>query len=465
MKKAVSASLGLFLALSPLVFSSVPALAEGTATTMTTATTATTATATNATTPTTPITYLQFSAIEQDITANNPTVLANQHLVDSTDYGYAVLNSNVNDMQNALNSLGTAITAFQTSENNLNSNLASYTAMPPNTPYLSNLTNANDNKLLAGLASNTGYLAGIYQANIQSLQANQTSLLKQLYQLESRQASLAGTLAQVNLQTTMVDKQLVWAAQSLYAGYNKIAAQQQDLNNTLGFLQEQLAAVKVQVSLGMATADAVAAVQSKISDVRFALDNLGTQATSVKGDLNMLLGQDYDTPLSVQAMPGPDTTGLESVNFDNDIDTALAASYSIQIETKIRDTKQNVANLDSTNYGNGSYEYLQAKADLDGEQVKLDDETRKFSNAFHKAYEDVRMKEEALTYEKTKRQTQWTQLNETTVKYNLGMVSELEFAAAQSAYQSELSKVQNLQNDLEMSYTKYQWMKNGLSLQ
>ncbi|MHB1651860.1 MAG: TolC family protein [Desulfitobacteriaceae bacterium] len=461
MKRLIAVTLAfLMVSLAPVLSQPAPVYADGSTGT------------TNGTGSTTinTLSVIGFNDIEKEIMARNPTVQANQHLVDSTSYGYSTLSISVSDMQTAISGLDTAITIFQNTENSL---VASPYSPTTTSSPLGSVSSAvgdvgtlfqNDNKLLGGISADTAALIGLYASNVQSFQANKSSLQHQLYQLQDQQASLAGTVDQVKLQTEMADKQLVWAAQSLYAAYNKIILQQQDLANNLNQLQKQLVAVTLQQSLGMTTDTDVSGLQNKINDLQFAYDNIAMQAASIKGDLNMLFGQDYDTPLNILTTPEPSDNLVKAVNYNNDIDSTLALSYSVRLETNSRDTKNGLVSLDQDNYGITSNQYLKAKADLDGEQLKLDDETRKFSSTFHKAYEDFQTKQKALNNEKAKLQTEFTKLNQLTLKHDLGMVSDLEYAAGQAPYQSEQIKVQNLASDLEMSYTKYQWMKQGLSL-
>lgn len=466
MKKALSATLALCLTvLSPVLASPLPAVADSSSS----ATTVTdTATGT--------LSVLDFANIEKEIMARNPVVLANQHLVDSTTYGYYAVNSNLSDLANAQSTLNAQIGPLQTTLNGLQATLAglkSGTPVAPPTPYTDithslTLPSANEGTLLGNdsalYADGLTTAATVYQTTIGNLTANRDALNKQIYQLESQQASLSGTLDQVKLQTQMANKQLVWAAQSLYSAYNKITSQQGDLKNSLALLQKQLDGVNLQVSLGLATEYDVNGVQDKIGDLQLVIDNLSTQANSVKGDLNLLLGQPYDSDLTLHTVSDPDLNAIQAINFKADSDAALAASYLVRIDTKVRDTKQNVANLNEGNYGSGSNEYLQAQADLDKEQVNLVDAARKFNSAFSKAYTDLVSKQKALTTEQAKLKNVALTAAQGQARYDAGLISGIMLNGIQTGYLSEQVKVQNLQNDLQMAYTKYQWMKAGLSL-
>ena len=428
-------------------------------------------------------TVINFIDIENQILARNPTVLVNQHLVDSTSYGYASLSNTVSDISYAISGLDTAITNFQASEKYLTYGPFAPTApplsppssprpnvggsfpnLPDNTATLPN-DNAllvNENTLLGGVKTNTNELIGLYESSIKSLQANKDSMQKQLQQLQSQQVSLAGTVDQVKLQTEMVNKQLVWTAQSMFTSYNKISLQQNDLANNLAVLQKQLTVATLQQSLGLILQTDVTGLQIKINDLQSASDNLTTQLEMVKGELNLMLGQNYDASLLIQATPSVSDSQVMAVNYDKDVNGALALSYIVRLETKARDTKKNLSDWANSYFS--YYDYQKAKADLDGEQAKLDDETRKFRSAFHKSYEDVLTKQKTLNLERVKLQLEFVKLNQLILKHDLGMVSDLEFVGGQATYQSEVIKVTNLESDLELSYTKYQWMLKGLTL-
>ena len=424
------------------------------------------------------LTSLDFASIEKEVSARNPVVSVNKDLVDSTSYGKLTLSNTISDMNNAIDELDNGIDNFKDAETALKSSpyysaTISQGTLPNPTGYtdLSGSVGTdgglgtNDKVLLGGVSANLSSIVGLYDSNIASLEGNKKSLQKQLDQLQSQHASLEGTLEQVKLQTEMGNKLLVWAAQSLYAAYNKLTAQQQDLTAGMDLLLKQLAATKLRVELGFALDSDLALVQNKINDLHLASDTLTMQTLFLKGDLNILLGQDYDSPLEIQTMPDADLAKISTASFNRDVDGATDLSYSIRTETALRDAKKNVANLylNDSDYGDKSNQYLQAKADQDAEEVKVEDDTRKFQNDFHKAYVDLQIKQETYNVEQDKLKTETTNFNQAKLKHDLGLISDLELAGATNSLYSEQNKVQSLANDLEMSYVKYQWMKTGVS--
>lgn len=456
MKKVLAVTLAFcMLSLVPIVSKPVPAFADGnTNNTDTSGTTDTTLSLLNS---------ISFDDIEKEIMARNPTVQANQHLFNSTSSGYTSLDNTVNDLEDSFDTLGDQISGLDTMVTNLE-NQAFPVILDPlhNAVQFQNISAAPsaDDQVLFNNEYNM--ILQTYKSNVTSLQNSAASLNNQIEQLKSQRITLAGAVAQVKLQTEMINKQLVWAAQNLYTTYNKIMLQQQEQTNNLVLLKRQLEAVTLQESLGMGTAVDVSGLQNKINDLQLFCDNLTNQAAAVKGNLNIFFGQAYDTPLTIQPTPNPDDNKIQTVNFSNDLNDALEASYTIQLESKAVETKKKLADF---TYDHHKYftDFTKTNEDLEGEQVKLADTTRKFSNDFHNTYEDLQSKQKALINEKAKLLTEKTKQDQMTLKHDLGMVSELDFAAAQVAYQSEYNKVQSLQNDLEMAYTKYLWMKAGLS--
>lgn len=254
-----------------------------------------------------------------------------------------------------------------------------------------------------------------------------TSLQAQIDSLENNQ----GDLWKSWLQVEQGKDQTIRGAQQLYLSYSDLNNKKDNLSVNLSLLQKQLSSFQLMESLGLGTHLQVIEVESQIKDLNMALDQLNKGLDGIKGQLNVFLGQDFDTTLQLKEPSTLSQSKINAMDYEVDLADALVQSYSVRLEE---------------------------------DSDKRKDAERSFTLAFHNAYQDVQDKKKALDLERDKLTNTKTKYDQAVLKNSLGLLSNLEFEGERSKYTTQVNAVDTAEQDLLKSYTDYDWMKQGLTI-
>lgn len=263
----------------------------------------------------------------------------------------------------------------------------------------------------------------------------------QLMSIESQIQSLTSKSADngvANIQQSIVNDQIVWGAQQLYLTYNDLSAQAENLQKQLKLLQDQLTIAKLQFQLGMTIGTDVKTTESKISDLAFGLKTLNDNRNWIKGNINIMLDQEFDTNLTIAPNPAVDETTVNALNYDTDLDKAITLSKDILLKVK---TESNII-PDSVTY---DIQNLKLKTKLD----------------FDKSYQGLRNMLQTLKNEEAKLAIEQEKLDYAQQSYSYGLISTISLEAAKVPYEGQKLKVSNAQTDLVKAYNLYQWLIQG----
>ncbi len=360
------------------------------------------------------ITTLSFDKIEEEILARNPVVIANN---DQVSDGWSDLSDGTKKLKDLRDKLKAAQKLIidqyfpgQTVE-------AVMLLVPPTLVSKPEDSNTNDQELLKYM---NRILVANYETQIQSIQ-------QQIDGLEDKQDDLWKSI----LQKDAGNYQLVWGTEQLFITYNGLSRQQADLVSNISLLDKQVKVANLQKELGFATGVDVKGSELKLKELNQTNQNLTKQREYLKQQINLMLGQDVTTGLMIEATPKPDYHAVNTMDYEEELDDALDRSFNVRLQDK---------------------------------DLKHDDEERKFIVAFKQAFDGVKEKKDSLSIETDKLQVEKEKLDHLKLKYDLGMVSKLEYDAGIAAYQAQENKVKGMDEELFKAYRKYQWMKKGLTL-
>ncbi|MHB1406513.1 MAG: TolC family protein [Desulfitobacteriaceae bacterium] len=271
-------------------------------------------------------------------------------------------------------------------------------------------------------------LLNLYQSQLMSIEA-------QIQSLNSDDNGVA------EVQQSIASDQIVWGAQQLYLTYNDLSAQADNLLHQLKVLQDQLTITKLQVQLGMATATDVKGTESKISDLAYGLHTLNENRNWIKGNLNTMLGQDFDTALTLAANPTVAESEVKALDYDTDLDKAIA--WNKEILLKVKSASDTIPNSVAEDIQN-----MKLKTKLD----------------FDKAYQGLNDKLQALKNEQAKLALEQEKLDQAQLSYNLGLLAGISLEGAKIPYENQKLKVSNAQTEVVKAYQQYQWLLQGTDL-
>jgi outer membrane protein TolC len=351
------------------------------------------------------ITSISFKQIENEVGTRNPGIIQRQ-----------------SDFEDSSNGLHSAMKHIKEQINMLQESIADLTgkrdALQPTDPMYTEL-----------------YY--IYDKLVLSLQGNLASLMGQQASLGANDATLE--TAELNLEKAK--DQTIVAAEGMYILYNNLNISLNDLNKQNEKLNELITVLKLQNSLGLITAtDVVPAfqmslqqAQTRLKDIELGITTVNDNKNFAVRELNYLLGQDTATALQIEGLPALDYEKINMISFDQDYADAVKNSFEVRIQQKAND-----------------------------DEKLMNDVQRSFNAGFFKAYNAVTNCKQTLENTNAKLKDQQNILELVKLKYDLGIVSKLEFDMEQFNIIAAESAVRTDEAKLFKAYRDYQWAMKGL---
>ncbi|MBZ2173996.1 TolC family protein [Schnuerera sp. xch1] len=429
---------------------------------------------------------LQFEDIETLIMERNPTIQINKNMRKN-------LNDNKNDIEDAIEDaeddkedLEDAIDQMDETIGELNQKIKELEVLKNSLDYENdkpegNSTNGDVNSMDDGSDTDLGSkynnlykaLEGtiikvqeLYQSNIMTLTQNKRAMRDQLEDFDKEIDKLPNQKIELDktiLQLEMVNESTVWGAQNLYLGYTNLQRQRDELAQNLELLDDQIDIMNIQQELGMVTPLEVSGIENQREQMVISLETLETQMDNIKGELNLMLGQDFDTPLKLEDELDIDEEIVSDMDYEDDLELAKKNSYSLELKTydyRIQDNNEEWAD-DYGNYG----DYRVAERNSENATIELDQERKNVELAFHKAYEEVHNKITALENEKRNLEYQQQKYDALKLRYELEMISKIEWKQGKAEYDSQKNKVETAQQDLLQAWLQYEAFVEGMNFQ
>lgn len=437
---------------------------------------------------------LKFKDIESLIMKNNPTIKINHNtkanLHDAIkDIGNAKLDKRklenaIDGMDEGISGMNKAVSGQTMMINNLKGMLA--TPKPDKkemTPFTSGPEDINskfgeiDGKFQevdgdltkqnlvnsALYTTQIGTLESVkilYDANIESLRQNRDSMKKQLKEFDKLPIKEM-ELEKAILQIDMGNQSIIWGGQNLYLAYNSLKSKRDELGQNLQLLDNQINIMTLQEELGMITLLDLDGIKNQRQEIIFAIDSLQDQMDNLMGELNLILGEDFDRPLELEDSFKIDKNFIPKMNYKKDKQLAKNNSYSIKL--KNYDYKIQYDNMLWENKNGSSDELRTAKRNADNAKLALDQEGKNVELIFSKAYQEIQSKVVELKNENNNLEYEQKKQYISQLKYELGMISKMEFEDAKSKYDSQNSKVKTIEQDLFQKSLQYKALLKGIN--
>lgn len=302
---------------------------------------------------------------------------------------------------------------------------------------------------------------------IDTLQNSIDSMEDQLEDIKYQEIDMHKLIEKMKIQTEMVNNQMIWTGESLIFAYNSIEIEKKNVDRNLDLVQNQLKTLNVKKDLGLIAEIDMKSVELSIDNLNYTKNNLNTQQENIKAQLNLLLAQPYDTELNIEFTPELNYSKIDSINVEDDLKNSLNKSYTLKIQEYELEAKENALERsydEDDEDDKREEEYILAMEDLEDEKLKSQDTKRQYESSFKNLYEEVKEKKEAFNIEDKKLEHEKNKLRSSDLRYNLGLISKIEYDDAKKSYNDQDGKVESAKADLFKTYKKYEWMLNGLSI-
>lgn len=252
------------------------------------------------------------------------------------------------------------------------------------------------------------------------------------------------------LQAEFSNQQIVRSAQSMFSVYYQLKYNIEQLNHTRSVLNDAYQASQAQYSNQMGTSLAVSDAELAIKSLNNSLADLDNQLNSVCQQMNVMLGLSYNAQVIFGKLPAPDLSYVEKIDLSSDISTAQTASYAVRIIKKQRSILNN-----DTSQNRKQREIKSNQADLEMENVAAS-----LKNQLGK----IKQQQAVLSAEQTKEVNTKLKMEQGKMKYELGLLSQIEYNKLVSDCSAQETTVKTASAILFWQIENYKWILEGLTV-
>lgn len=295
-----------------------------------------------------------------------------------------------------------------------------------------------------------------YEAQ-KTLLENQMNTLVQSMESMAAQGEMAllqleDAAYQLSRQADNVAGQLAMGAQTMLVSIRNLECTGEQLERQLDALDRNIAVMEVQLEIGMISQLQLDTVRNQRENLAQSIQTLDSQCEDLGCSLALLCGYDADTVVVPSSFAPVGTSDLREMDYEDDLATALKNSFSIW---QSRNTLRQAQNAYDEDIASTEYAVQSAQQALEAEQ---DNVRASFDTLYKTVQDSILARDAAETAEEQAELDFYT----STVEYNRGMISRLEYLQAQDTLEDAKLDVDTAQLSLRMAYIQYEWALEGV---
>ncbi len=246
----------------------------------------------------------------------------------------------------------------------------------------------------------------------------------------------------IKWQYDQVEASLSSTAQNLMNQYYQFQENLKTAQSGKELAEASLQSVQTQASLGMATANDVLTAQEAVKTAQAGIISIESSLQSVKQNLQVMTGWAYNAEPEIAPMPELDITRIDAMNPETDLEKALETNYTLMIDKRTLENTDNAANQQITRQtiANDEQKIASGLTDLYNQVIQAKD-------SYDQAQSALALEEQNMAAAQT--------------KYDLGMVSRLEYLQAQNTYIQSQADFRIQELSLQAAMDAYDWALKG----
>lgn len=250
----------------------------------------------------------------------------------------------------------------------------------------------------------------------------------------------------IKWQYDQVEASLSSTAQNLMNQYYQLQENLKTAQSGKELAEASLQAVQTQASLGMATNNDVLTTQEAVKTAEAGIISIQSSIQSVKQNLQVMTGWAYNSQPEIAPMPQVDVTRIDSMNPETDLEKALETNYTLMIDKRTLENTDDAANQQI------------ARQTIANDEQKIASGLTDLYNQVLQARDSYNQAQSALALEEQN-------MAATQTRYDLGMVSRLEYLQAQNTYVQSQADFHIQELSLQAAMDAYDWaLKGSLTL-
>lgn len=237
---------------------------------------------------------------------------------------------------------------------------------------------------------------------------------------------------------------LIVSTQTMFSSYNQMRSSLDTIQKNIEIMEAVLRSTETRAALGMATQADVLNAKKNVQSLQASYTQARSSADSIKQSLCMATGWEFNAEPDIRQVPAADMSRIAAMNPETDKQTALANNYDLQYNKAIM-----------KNMTEGSTD----KKNME-RTIKNLEET--IAASVVNLYNDINLKKTSLELAEAALLTETTAMNAMERKYQLGMVSQLEYLQEQAAFLGKQIDRQTAEMALFQAMEAYDWALKGM---
>lgn len=248
------------------------------------------------------------------------------------------------------------------------------------------------------------------------------------------------------LQFDEAEKTMIKTAQGLYPSYYQLMYSLKQLEANLSVAETAYQGALVQREYGLCTDKEVSDALYNVTSIKNSIAGIENQAVTLKQELCKLIGKFFNEDIELGEVPEITDEYIADIDLYKDIEVALKCNYDVLTQDNAR---SNYGPNDSGMTQNADYQAWIAALESTRAKVRA-------------AYLDIQTQHAAVKQAEEKLASAAEQLRQTEQKYNLGLISKLEYEQQKASYEAEESSCNTEKMKLFEKVNTYEWCLLGL---
>lgn len=297
-------------------------------------------------------------------------------------------------------------------------------------------------------------------STIIALGAEKRALVDNVELLERNIVDRPTLEAVTDLQASLSDDTQIRIAENIFIASNQLKLASSDISLTITNLENQLAAMQLQESLGMITANTMNDLKTKLIDLKTKLENTKLQQKILELQLKNVLN-DQENTLVIESIP---FVKQEFIVEDEaaDLNQAQENSYTIKLQEQQLVLLQAALDRAKKDNGPSSNQYKSANFELTNANLKLTQLKDTLRSDYYAMLDDITNKQSELRLAEQTLEDKKVALSEAQLKMGLGMISKLDLDSAMLNYRLQEDSVKVKQIEVFNAKLSYEWFLKGM---
>ena len=259
--------------------------------------------------------------------------------------------------------------------------------------------------------------------------------------------------------------QVVTGGETLYITLVGLEQQAADGRRGLETIDRNLEELRLREQLGQVSQQTVAELEQTRAETVSQLNTLDSSIQQAKIQLQLMLGETPTGELTLGPLPTQDEMAWEEPDYEADLESAKAASWTLRDAQKTLDDAQETWEDAQDEYRATREQYLLQAAEhtWNAAQLTYQSTVQSFETNFKNLYDSLANYEQVLATAQSSLAWQQTLLSTAQTRYSLGLISYSEVLTAQDNVASAQSAVDTAWNNLFSARNSYRWaVETGL---